>query len=320
MKRSIGLVGPLALVIVFGARPAAGAPPTPPASPDPTTVSAARALGEEGLALFDAARYAPALERFESADALIHAPTLGLMAARCLAKLGRLVEASERYVAVTRAELGPGASDAFKEAQADAESERAALLPRIPKLEITLAAAAGAAVTLDDKPLGAALIGVKLPVDPGSHTLEAKQGGAVDRQRITLREGETKAITLRPLLAGPPSAPGRPVRWTLGWVGVGVGAAGVIAGAVTGGMASGAKGDLDAKGCSGGVCDPSLRDDVSRYNGLRTISTAGFVVGAVGLAAGLTLVLTAPRPPGKAAAARWQTWIGPAGLGVEEVF
>src|SRR5262249_5440698 len=69
---------------------------------DDQTRAKARTIGEEGLALYDQGRYIEALDRFQSASALVKAPTLDLMAARCLTKMGRLVEASERYLDVTR--------------------------------------------------------------------------------------------------------------------------------------------------------------------------------------------------------------------------
>src|SRR4051812_4084136 len=68
---------------------------------DDSTRSAARGLGEEGIALFDRGDYAGALARFERAEAVVRMPTLSLRAAWCLEKLGRLVEAAERYLVTT---------------------------------------------------------------------------------------------------------------------------------------------------------------------------------------------------------------------------
>src|SRR5580700_919246 len=95
---------------------------------DEPTRAAARAAAEDALARFDRGDYTGALDLFNRADALVHAPTLGLMAARCLEKLGRLVEASERYLAVTKVQLDPGAPASQAKAQVTAEQERAALL------------------------------------------------------------------------------------------------------------------------------------------------------------------------------------------------
>jgi hypothetical protein len=106
----------------------------------------ARKLGGEAVKLYDAGDYAGALEKFNTADSLVPAPTLGLYAARCLVKLGRTVEASERYLEVTRMELDRAALPVMRKAQADAVTEREKLLPSIPTLEVRLTGPLGAGV------------------------------------------------------------------------------------------------------------------------------------------------------------------------------
>lgn len=108
------------------------------ATPSEESRATARAIGEEGLSYFDQGMYIDALDRFERADAIIHAPTLGLMAARSLEKLGRFVEASERYLQVTRMEIDAKSSDIWKQAIVSAGKEREALQPRIPSIEIVV--------------------------------------------------------------------------------------------------------------------------------------------------------------------------------------
>src|SRR5262245_51329128 len=81
-----------------------------PVAADEETRAKARAIGEEALALYDQGRYIEAFDKFQSASDLVKAPTLDLMAARCLVKMGRLVEASERYLDVTRMTVDDKAS------------------------------------------------------------------------------------------------------------------------------------------------------------------------------------------------------------------
>src|SRR4051812_30455373 len=77
---------------------------------DAAARSTARKLGQEAVKLYEAGDYARALEKFNTADSLVPAPTLGLYAARCLTKLGKVVEASERYLEVTRMQLDRGSA------------------------------------------------------------------------------------------------------------------------------------------------------------------------------------------------------------------
>ncbi len=283
-------------------------------TPDAATRGSARKLGEEGNALFDQGNYAAALEKYERADTLVHVPTLGLKAARCLEKLGRWVEASERYLGVTRMQLAADALEVHHEAQTQAAAEREALLPRIPSLVIKLSGAKeGVSVTIDGKAVPSALIGEQQLVDPGEHRLEARLGEQVQTRTFTATEAQTSSVNLDfaappPSVAAPPpptkpagpspeldrgSEPGSGQR-TLGLIVGGVGVVGVAAGAVTGLMASGKRSDLE-KQCGDDLeCPPSAWDDADSYNGLRTVSTVGFIGGAVCLVAGGVLFLTAP--------------------------
>ena len=311
---------------------------------DESTRAAARTTAEDALTRYDAGDYAGALDLFNRADALVHAPTLGLMAARCLDKLGRQVEASERYLAVTRTQLDPKAPASQAKAIATAEQERAALLPKIPVLVIALEGASltDARVTLDGKPVPAELLGLKRPTDPGVHKLEARRGAEVVTRDLTLKPGDTQTITLKltgaPAAGGtpppaspdtPPSAPSANVEGgpsnrlrTAGFVGVGVGGAGLLIGAITGGVAISTKGSLDAAGCSSGHCPTSQASAVSKYNTMRLVSGPSLIVGALLAAAGVTLVVVGKRPEGKAqaAAVQWAPWVGARSAGVEGAF
>lgn len=109
------------------------APPAFAQPPDEAAQSAARTLGLAALTLYDQGDYPRALEKFEQAYLVYKAPTLGLGAARCLVKLGKLVAASERYSEVARTELDPSATIAFRQAKED--SLAAATNPLAPPLK-----------------------------------------------------------------------------------------------------------------------------------------------------------------------------------------
>lgn len=301
---------------------------------DDGTRAAARALAEQGLSLYDAGKYALALDRFNRADAVVHAPTMGLMAARCLEKLGRLVESAERYRAVTRVPLPADAPEAQRAALANAAKERDALLPRIPTLQIDVAGS-GVAVTVDGKPMSEVLVGARNPTDPGHHRVEARRGEALATKELNVEEGAAATVLLDPSpgIAPVPSAAAPPVeespdpegggtRRFLGVAALGLGGAGLVLGVVTGVLVLGKQHDLEAKGCAAGTCPPALADDVHSYATMRTLSTAGVVGGLVLAAGGATLLLTAPRAKrgGVPAARAWEPWLGPAAAGVRGVF
>ncbi len=174
---------------------------------DPATMNAARALAEEGLDLFDKGQYAAALDKFGRADQLIQAPTIDLYAARCLEQLGRLIEASERYMQVSRTSLDASASDVFKAAVADAGKAYDDLKPRIPRLAVAVRGAPEREVqiTIDGKPMPPALVGVSQPVDPGKHVVEAVWTGRVVRREVALQERQEAAVALEfPVGVRPP--------------------------------------------------------------------------------------------------------------------
>jgi hypothetical protein len=80
-----------------------------------------------------------------------------------------------------------------------------------------------------------------------------------------------------------------------GWVGVGVGGAGIVAGSIAGLVAL-AKGQSLLSQCPGHVCStPAMLAQAGSYDAARTASTAGFVGGAIALAAGVTLVVVSPK-------------------------
>jgi hypothetical protein len=282
---------------------------------DEASRSAARDLGYEGVDLLQKGDAPAASERLERAYEVLRVPSIGLWSARALAESGKLIEASERYLEISRL---PKAGDVAVQdaAKADATRERDALLPRIPAVIVNVDGAAAGRVTLDGTAIPRALLGVRRPVNPGSHHIVA---GADDTlaQDVTLKEGETKTVVLTftplptlkpaaPAAVAPPmavrSAPpqrasspgGAPSGQRIaGWALIGVGGAGLVAGGVAGVLALGKKSSIKQY-CHDDACLPPAHGAVDTYNGLRTVSSVGFVVGLVGAAAGTTLLLTLP--------------------------
>jgi hypothetical protein len=80
-------------------------------------------------------------------------------------------------------------------------------------------------------------------------------------------------------------------RAILGYVGLGLGAAGIVTFAITGGLALAKKSTLQSE-CHNRQCGPEHYGDVDGYDRLKTISTIGLISGAVLLSAGAVLLLT----------------------------
>jgi hypothetical protein len=293
---------------------------------DDATRVAARGLAQRGLDAYDAGAYEDAAKQLGSAFAAVKIPSVGLWLARSLVKTGRLVEASERYGEVTRLKIDPGQdADTQERAKKEAATEQQALLPRIPTLstEIVGADPAAVEVMVDGAKIPSTLVSTPWPVDPGQHRVVAKLGPQEVTEEVSVAEGEQRSVTLRFSPDPAPAAPGPEDQgvpsgsWqrTAGWVGIGVGGVGVLVGSITGLMALSRHSSLGEK-CPDDRCGSAYYDDADAINSLRTVSTVGFIVGGVGAAAGVTLLLTAPKSDRGNVAA----WVGLGSAGLRGSF
>ena len=268
----------------------------------------ARQLAEEGQAAFDARDFTKAVDRFTRADALFHAPTLVLALARSEAALGHYVAAQEAYNRVIRDVPASTSNPSFKRALSDAKKEVEPIGPKIGWLTVTLSDAEGARVELDGFPFPSAALGVKRAADPGDHTLRAFAAGYEETEKsVRISEGasETVSIFLRPQVTGPLAGQndgakkptdGSSTGRTLAFTALAIGGVGLAAGGATG-MLTMRKHDDLAQICAP-RCPMSAANDLDRYHLLGTISTASFITGGVGIAAGAFLFLShSPTPP-----------------------
>ena len=109
-------------------------------------------------------------------------------------------------------------------------------------------------------------------------------------------------------------------RKTLGYVSLAVGGAGLIAGTAFGFAARSTRDDLTAA-CIDDVCSESQRETYDRGKMQANISTAGFLIGGVGIGLGAVLLLTGPKDQEKEAAeAKVQPYVGPLSAGVQGRF
>lgn len=209
-------------------QPAPAEPTPPPAQPPPAQPKppahkpvdeAARASArkslDEGIKLFNAGDYPQAAVKLDEAFNTLQQPSSGVWSARAFVKLGKLVEASERYQEVIKLAKPVEETAADHHARAEAERERGALMPRVPLLHIQVQGAKrdDVAVTLDGEPVARVFIadeavfnGKKagwftswksLPVNPGSHKLLGQWQKEANVQPVTVKEGEKQEVVLR---------------------------------------------------------------------------------------------------------------------------
>jgi hypothetical protein len=265
----------------------------------------------QGDKAFDRKDFTTALQAYSSANAIMGVPTTGLAVARSQEHLGKLVEARDMALAVTRMPVSPREPAAFTQARTDAEKLAESLEPRIPSLVIKVTGAPldSVQVVLDDKMLGAQLIGVPRKLDPGIHGVSASATGFRSvTVEVTLSEGakETATLTLVPTertapasaaataIATAPAADdtgGKGGLSPLVYVGFGVGGAGLIVGSITG-LLSLSKASAAKEHCTGNLCQPEAQDDIDSSKLLANVANVGFGVAVVGVGLGVVGLFT----------------------------
>lgn len=323
------LLGSLLLAGVCLAGPAA-------AQPSEADRASARSLAAEGYDALERKDYATAVDRFRHADALVHAPTISVDLARALVGLGKLVEASERYQLVIREGVPKGSPASWKRALDDAQTEVAALEPRLAWVVIHVMGPLDPEVTIDGVRVPEGSIGARRAADPGGCEVRATAPGFEPAtQQVKLGEGEEQTVTLvlKKLPPGPkpdvepeqqpvaPLATKQEPNRVPAWIAFGVGGAGLLVGTVTGVVALNTHSKL-AEQCPNDICTPApeeehqVKSDLSRYHTFSTISGVGFVVALAGAVTGTVLLVTGtPSEPSPTKAALWPV-LGPSKIGV----
>lgn len=299
------------------------------AQPTQAEIEASKKVAAEAAnKAFDAfkdGKYEEAIAGFQKADKAFHALKFVLYIARAQAKLGKLGAAKTAYESLITEQLATYAPPEFFAAQSDAKKEIVDLLPRIPTL--TIQARPGVTgVTLDGQP---AAIGQPLSLDPGDHLIVAT--GPDQRpisKKITLQERDAKTETLEPPAVAPPpvvtataSASGKqapsatlsPSSTTsaavpstgsflssmplVTKVTYGVGAAGLVLGAVFGGLTLAKRGDYDALRAGGAGDAHAVNEAALQGRTFGLVTDIGFLVGIAGVATGTIVWIVSPARP-----------------------
>jgi hypothetical protein len=300
----------------------AGAALAQPTAADRET---ARSLMQEARDLRDKGHAQDALKRFKAADDIMHVPTTGLEVARTQATMGMLVEARDTIANIRKLPSSPSDPAPFLDARAKADELDNTLESRIPALNITVTGGADGetpAIVIDGIPIPAAAVGLPRKVDPGRHTVVAKGASGRGEQMVDVKEGEQKDVQVMLTAGGDTSGgdtgdqashtessgdTGGPKSHSptlVTWIGGGVGAAGLIAGTVSGIMSISLTSQVK-KECLASRCVSGTQggNDYASASSLATVSDVTFVVAGVGAAvaiASLILGHTEADAPAKA--------------------
>ncbi len=301
------------------AQPAASAQKGPSLADKET----ARALFRLGDDKFHQGDYSGALDAFEAADEIMGVPTTKLERARTLTMLGRLLEAHDVLLRVSRIPVEADESRAFQDARAEAQTMSEDVAARIPSLRVRvqgLSEGADFDLRVDDAFVPSKASRFPRRVDPGLHLVVVSATGyATQRQRIDVAERDSAEVVIdmaddRLAVEGDGGLP-IPV---LSLVGFGVGAAGLIVGSVTGGITLSRVSDLDDQ-CPDRTCPAAVADDLDEAEVISHVSTVGFAVAGVGVTVGVVGLFFGGSSQDDEAVAV-EPWIGPGSAGLRGRF
>jgi serine/threonine-protein kinase len=316
MRRAVALV--LALLVFPVCRKAAA---------DGSGVATAQALFDEARRDMEAGRYTKACPKFASSYALD--PGLGtqLNLAVCYEKNGQTATAWATFkdAAAAAAKAGETAREQMARAHA------AALEPKLASLSITVpheARVQGLEVHRDGAVVPQPAWGMRVPVDPGEHVVDATApGGARWSVEVNIHDGESTDVRVQAPAApttgtSTPTAPPPAERSTgasssrvVGFVAAGVGLVAIGIGSYFGVQAFSQNSTANDH-CPNDRCDQTGVNAGKDAQTSATISTIGFGVGAAALAAGAYFLFFAS-PSRSAAGVRAAPLFAATGGGVQ---
>jgi hypothetical protein len=285
--------------------------------------TAATALFDEGRKLMDKGNYAEACPKLAESERL--APSGGTLInlAECYEHTGQTASAWVAWKDAAARANTAGKRDVEQRALKRA----AALEAGLARLTIAVAPGsdvAGLQVKRDGEPIGHAEFGLGIPIDPGSHSIEASAPGkATLSTKVDVAKGQTDArvtVTLADAPTPPassdtagstsssttastgepppekPASSGGSTQRVIGLVLIGAGVVGVVVGSIFGLQAK-SKNDeaLQSQNCrTSSLCTQQGLTLTNDAKNAATISTIGFAAGGAAIAGGLIVWLLAP--------------------------
>lgn len=289
----------------------------PARADDAASQAAAQELFDAGRKLMDKGNYAEACPKLAASAKLDPGAGTLLNLAACYEKNGQTASAWVTYKDAAAA----ATNSQRKDWAAKATQKAAGLEGKLSRLRIEVTGTPPAGLTLrrDETPVSSAEVGLGIPVDPGKRRIHASapgfepwstevevpaSGGVVTvsvpaLQPVPVAATPTPTPTPPPPAKPPPTAPAaQDPGATQRWVGLGVGALGVVGLGVGSFLGLRAKSQYDdalANECSAArVCTPEGGTQVDDAEGTATLSTVLFIAGGAALAGGAVLYFTAP--------------------------
>lgn len=309
-------------------------------APDEAAAKRATAFFTKGNDLLKAKKYSLALDQFKQSYAAVPSPNSHLYIARCLAALG---DSRAAYIEFTKvieeAEARAAEQEKYAPTRDAAKVDREELVPKLAMVTVSVPQAGPNATVR----IGAELVPREqwdkpIPFPPGNVDATLQIEGRPDvTQTLTLAAGEKKSIVLNPAGAGdfknlpgsdtaaappppPPSSPAKrsPLR-PAAFVAGGVGVVGMVMFAVAGPMSQATYASLKEK-CGLAQCSSDHKSEIAAGKTQQVVANVGAVVGAVGLAAGVTLFVLSLRPEKTESAPSAHIVISPSYAGLHGTF
>ncbi len=285
----------------------ASAEPAPPVD-----ASTAIELGHQAIELFRERRFQEAFEQFERAEALMHSPVFVLYMAKSQVELGQWLSARELFAKVAGEAPAPEAPEVWRETVRNAGSELASLSAQIPSVDLVIRGDGKGPFVLYDGVVehrvgkGRRL----LELDPGRHALVVMDAKSQQVRRTVQLEPGQKGVPVvfdfgpaeqvgrapTALAARAPrrvAASGSALKWG-GFTALGLGGVALGFGGVAATIALQRKEEI-VKNCVDNHCLESDQQRGAEARRWANLATAGFVVGAVGVGTGVTLLMLRPR-------------------------
>jgi hypothetical protein len=280
----------------------------------------ARALATAGREAFEKGDFQKALQRFEAAEELVHAPPHLLYIARAHLKLRDPARARATYRKIIEEKLKDDAPEAFRKAQDSAREELAELDFERPRLAIRVRGPRVSNVTLDGKSVEAT---GEIAVEPGEHQIAVKADGYRAASRtVEVREGDgaievdiameaDAPVDIRPEPDKQKEPEEKRGSISTGAIAItAVGGAVLLTGAVVGGVAVAKMSTLN-QNCPNKVCAKEhepLRDQTLAIANAST----GLLVGggAIATAGIIWMAVSAVSTPAKSKSGRISPWLG----------
>lgn len=322
----------VALHFIVAVPASAQAQGAPPAASEANTKKAVE-LFKKGQALYKANKFAEALPIFRESYGLVASPNSQIYIARCLAGTGDNVGAYLELQALI-ADVDARQDPKYQPTRDSAVTERDEVAGKIALVTVTVAnPTPDTRVTIGLKELARDTWGKPMPFPPGTADVTITAPPAAPQtQNLELTAGQRRTIALDTAgtasgggdVTAPPSGGSRRFLRPAAYAAGGIGVVGMGMFAVAGALANVTYSGLDdkcVKGTGARACPSTTQGQIDEGKVQKDIANVGLIVGAVGLAAGVTLFIVSREPAKKdEPKPEVQAVIGPSYLGVQGSF